>query len=480
MVFDCIIIGCGLIGASVSRYLSRYKGNILVLERHNDVGEETSSANSSIVHSGYDPKPGTLKAKFNVLGNKMMSQVSEELDVPFIRNGSLTVAFSTEETKTLYELKKRSEENGVECRIVETEELRKIEPNISSEAKMALLCPTAGIINPFLLNVGYIENAMDNGVKLRLNSEVVDIKYIDGLYHVYLKNGEELITKTIVNASGQMSDKIHSLLEEPRYKVIYRKGEYLLLDHFNANFVKHTLFMCPTKVGKGVLISPTTSYNYIIGPSNDESTINDTSTDSATFESLKDSAKKLIKNIPYVNVIREFAGVRANSSINDFIIEESSNFKGFFEAGGIMSPGLASSPAIGEYVSDLVASRLSLKKNDSFNPTIKKHKNLRNLGINGINELIKEDESFGRMICRCEKVSEGEIIDCIHRNAGATTVKGVKKRVRAGFGKCQGTFCQEEVVKILARELNTSIDKINYSEQGTNILKCSLKGNKHE
>ena len=172
MVFDCIIIGCGLIGASVSRYLSRYKGNILVLERHNDVGEETSSANSSIVHSGYDPKPGTLKAKFNVLGNKMMSQVSEELDVPFIRNGSLTVAFSIEEIKTLYELKKRSEENGVECRIVETEELRKIEPNISSEAKMALLCPTAGIINPFLLNVGYIENAMDNGVKLRLNSEV--------------------------------------------------------------------------------------------------------------------------------------------------------------------------------------------------------------------------------------------------------------------------------------------------------------------
>lgn len=480
MVFDCIIIGCGLIGASVSRYLSRYKGNILVLERHNDVGEETSSANSSIVHSGYDPKPGTLKAKFNVLGNKMMSQVSEELDVPFIRNGSLTVAFSTEEIKTLYELKKRSEENGVECRIVETEELRKIESNISSEAKMALLCPTAGIINPFLLNVGYIENAMDNGVKLRLNSEVVDIKYIDGLYHVYLKNGEELITKTIVNASGQMSDKIHSLLEEPRYKIIYRKGEYLLLDHFNANFVKHTLFMCPTKVGKGVLISPTTSYNYIIGPSNDESTINDTSTDSATFESLKDTAKKLIKNIPYVNVIREFAGVRANSSINDFIIEESSNFKGFFEAGGIMSPGLASSPAIGEYVSDLVASRLFLKKNDSFNPTIKKHKNLRNLGINGINELIKEDECFGRMICRCEKVSEGEIIDCIHRNAGATTVKGVKKRVRAGFGKCQGTFCQEEVVKILARELNTSIDKINYSEQGTNILKCSLKGNKHE
>ncbi len=213
MVFDCIIIGCGLIGASVSRYLSRYKGNILVLERHNDVGEETSSANSSIVHSGYDPKPGTLKAKFNVLGNKMMSQVSEELDVPFIRNGSLTVAFSTEEAKTLYELKKRSEENGVECRIVETEELRKIEPNISSEAKMALLCPTAGIINPFLLNVGYIENAMDNGVKLRLNSEVVDIKYIDGLYHVYLKNGEEYNNYLInaVNSKQEVSNYINEL-----------------------------------------------------------------------------------------------------------------------------------------------------------------------------------------------------------------------------------------------------------------------------
>ncbi len=480
MVFDCIIIGCGLIGASVSRYLSRYKGNILVLERHNDVGEETSSANSSIVHSGYDPKPNTLKAKFNVLGNKMMSQVSEELDVPFIRNGSLTVAFNDEEVETLNELEKRSHENNVECRIIDADELQKIEPNISSEAKKALLCPTSGIINPFLLNVGYIENAMDNGVKLRLNSEVVDIKYIDNLYHVILKNSEELITKTVVNASGQMSDKIHGLLEEPNYKIIYRKGEYILLDHFNANFVKHTLFMCPTKVGKGVLISPTTSFNYIIGPSNDETTINDTSTDSETFDSLKESAKKLIKNIPYINVVRQFAGVRANSSINDFIIEESSNFKGFFEVGGIMSPGLASSPAIGEYVSELVAKRLGLKKNDSYNPYIRKHKSMKNLGISGINELIKTDESFGRIICRCEKVSEGEIIDCIHRNCGATTVKGVKKRVRAGFGKCQGTFCQEEVVKILARELNTSIDKINYSEQDTNILKVSLKGKKDE
>ena len=261
MVFDCIVIGCGLIGASVSRYLSRYKGNILVLERHNDVGEETSSANSSIVHSGYDPKPGTLKAKFNVLGNKMMSQVSEELDVPFIRNGSLTVAFSTEEIKTLYELKKRSEENGVECRIVETEELRKIEPNISSEAKMALLCPTAGIINPFLLNVGYIENAMDNGVKLRLNSEVVDINEFDSVL-----NPEKILTASPVAERAQVSDaeisslfnKANTVLNQSVSQSVPSSGNGNLFDAMKAAQARNvTMNMPSTPIDTKDLSQPT-------------------------------------------------------------------------------------------------------------------------------------------------------------------------------------------------------------------------------
>lgn len=480
MIYDCIVIGCGLIGASVSRYLSKYNCSVLTLERHNDVGEETSSANSSIVHSGYDPKPHTLKAKFNRLGNLMMKQVCEELDVPYINNGSLTVAFSEEEIETLKELEVRSKANEVPCKIVYQDELREMEPNISSNALAALYCPTCGIVNPFLLNVGYMENAMDNGVELKLNTEVVDIKYINGIYHVFTKDGDKFECKVLINCTGQMSAKMHSILEKPNYDIIFRKGEYILLDHFDKNFIKHTLFMCPTKEGKGVLVSPTTSYDYIIGPSNDLTTINDTSTDSETFAFLKDSAKKLVTDIPYMNTIRQFAGVRANSSVGDFVIEESKNYPLFIEVGGIMSPGLASSPAIGEYVANMVKEKLNLKTKDSYNPLIRKHLNLASLGIDGFNNLIKENPDFGRIICRCEKISEGEIVDCIHRNCGATTVKGVKKRCRPGFGKCQGTFCQEEVIKILARELNKPIDSICYSEKGSEVLKYFAKGKDHE
>ena len=269
---------------------------------------------------------------------------------------------------------------------------------------------------------------------------------------------------------------IVEMLEKPTFRIIPRKGQYILLDHFSTTWVKHTLFMCPTKVGKGVLISPTTSFNYIVGPSNTSCELDDTATDVETFNYLKDTAKKLIPNIPYLNTIREFAGIRANNDIDDFIIKESDVNKGFIIVGGIMSPGLASSPAIGEYVSNLVKDILHLDVNEKFNPYVRPHYKLSNM--EQINSKIKEDPSFGKIVCRCEKVSEGQIVDAIRRNCGARTVKGVKKRTRSGFGKCQGTFCQAEVVKILARELNISQQEVCYSELGTNILKYEAKGEK--
>lgn len=474
--YDVIIIGAGVIGASCARYLSRFNGKVLVLEKHNDVGDETTNANSAIVHSGYDPLPTTLKAKFNVEGNKMMPNLCKELDVHFKKIGSLTVAFSKEEDETLVELLKRAEVNNVKARIVEHDELLKIEPNINSEATTALLCEDAGIVSPFNLCVNLMENAMDNGVKLKLNSEVTKIKKTGDFYKVYTKNNEIFEAKVVINCAGTYSDKITAMLEEPRYHIIPRKGEYILLDHFSSSWIKHTLFMCPTKVGKGVLISPTTSYNYIVGPSNTSCDLDDTSTDTNTFAYLKESAKKLVPNIPYIHTIREFAGVRANNSVDDFVIEESKINKGFITVGGIMSPGLASSPAIGKYVSELVKEELNLEENTNFNPTIRPHFKLND--INKVNETIKANPKFGKMICRCEKVSEGEIVDAIHRNCGAHTIKGVKKRTRAGFGKCQGTFCQSEVVKILARELNIKESEVLYSELGTNVLKYPSKGEK--
>ena len=474
--YDVIIIGAGVIGSFVARYLSQYNGKFLVLEKNNDVGDETTNANSAIVHSGYDPLPNTKKAYFNVLGNKMMGDVCKELDVHFIRNGSLTIGFNEEDHETLKALLKRAEENGVRARIIESEELHKLEPKLNKECLYALYCEDSGIVCPFELCVSAMENAMDNGVELALNKKVIGISKEDGLYKIVTEDNSIYYSKAVVNATGVYGDDVLSLIEKTDVHINPRKGEYILLDHFDSSWLKRTLFMCPTKVGKGVLVSPTTSSNYIIGPSNDLSTKEDVSTDSLTMQKLKETAKKLIGDIPYEYTIRTFAGTRANPDNDDFIIEESKINENFYNLIGIMSPGLASSPAIGEYAAKMIGEKLNLSKNSNFNPIVRPKLSLSKLGLTKYNELIKEHKEYGKVVCRCEKVTEGEIIDVIHRNCGATTVKGVKKRIRSGFGKCQGTFCQEEVIRILARELNLPLEDIKYSNKDSNILKTPSKG----
>lgn len=468
-IYDALIIGGGVIGCSIARYLSRFQGKFIVLEKHNDVGNETSSANSAIVHSGYDPKPGTLKAKFNVDGCKMMQELCEELDVPYFKTGSLTVALNDEDITTLRELKERGETNGVECRLLTREETIKIEPNINPQVKASLLCPAAGIVDPFNLTVSLMENAMDNGVQLALNQEVTGIKKIRDGYEVTTKDGNEYRTKVLINASGVHCEDVTRLLEEPDFKIIPTKGEYVLLDHFNPNYIKHTLFMCPTKVGKGVLVSPTTSFNYIVGPSAEVGEMDDTSLEKDVISVVKEKAKNLVLNIPYNHTVKGFVGIRANNDHNDFIIEDSRLNKNFINVSGIMSPGLASSPAIGLYISNLVRDKLDLVRNANFNARIKPHLTYEK-GTALFNKYIQKDPRYGHFICRCERVSEGQVIDVIHRNCGATTVKGVKKRTRAGFGKCQGGMCQEHVLQILARELNLDPKDVNFNANDTEIL----------
>ena len=479
-LYDVVIIGGGVIGTSIARFLTRYVAKIAVIEKNNDVGEETTSANSAIVHSGYDPKPGTRKAYFNVLGNKMFDKVSSELDFEFKRIGSLTIAFNEEDVITLENLKKRADENNVETRIIEKDELKKLEPNISDLAIKALYAPSAGIVSPFNMSINLMENAMDNGAKLFLNNKVIKINKKHNFYEVFTDTGLVFKGKTLINAAGVYSDNICALLEKPEFSITPRKGEYYVLDHFDNNFIHHTLFMCPTKVGKGVLVSPTTSFNYIIGPSNDESSKDDKSTDKNTLNNVLELGKKLVPSLNLVNNIRQFSGIRANPNTDDFIIEESKINPGFYNVAGIMSPGLASSLAIGEYVSDLVAKNMHLDKNLEYNPTIKKHYSIKKESFDEYAKIVKDNPLYGHFICRCEKVSEGEIVDAIHRNCGATTIKGIKRRLRPGFGKCQGTFCEEETLKILARELKKDISEIEYSGKGTNILVASYKGKKYE
>ena len=248
-IYDVIIIGGGVIGTAIARYLMRFDVRVLLLERHNDVGEEASGANSGIVHSGYDPKPGTKKAKFNVLGSKMMPEVAKELDLNFKQIGSLTLSFSEEDDQTLLDLKKRAEENGVDAKLLSKEEVLEIEPNLSKEIRGALLAPSAGIVSPFGLTVNLMENAMDNGAELLLNHEVIKIEKIHEFCRVFCKNGAVFDAKTVVDAAGTLADKVQEMIEKPSFKITPRKGEYFVLDHFNNDFIKHTIFMCPTKVG---------------------------------------------------------------------------------------------------------------------------------------------------------------------------------------------------------------------------------------
>ena len=471
MNYDVIIIGAGVVGAQIARRLSKYKLNILVLEKENDVGDGSSSANSAIIHSGYDPIPGTLKAKLNVLGNQMYDEICSDLDVEFKRIGSLTLSNSEEEDEILKELVLRAEQNNVEVKLINQEELRQIEPNVSKSARMALFAPTAGIINPFELVVALMENAVDNGVELKLSEEVINIKRENDLFTVYTSNNT-YYSNYIINASGLYSDKVNEMINPKSFTIIPTKGEYTVLDHFDNNYVKHTLFNVPSKKGKGVLVSPTTSNNYLVGPSSEVILEkDDTSCNYEILQNVKSKAYDLVDILRIDQQIKQFAGIRAVSDTKDFVIEETSYH--FINVAGIQSPGLASSPAIAVMVCDMIKNK---EEKENWNPKRRPLVRLNKMSFEERKEFVSNNPLFGKIICRCEKITEGEILDVINRSCGATTIKGVKKRIRPGFGKCQGGFCQSYVLDILSRELNKDKKTITYGKTGSYILKERTKG----
>lgn len=474
-MYDVVIIGAGVVGASVARELSKYKLKTLVVDRENDVGNVTSMANSAIVHSGYDPKPGTKKAFHNVRGNKLYDQIAKDLDVEFKRIGSLTCAINEEELEVIEHYLPRSEENGVEVKLLNKEETKALEPFISDNVIASLYAPSAGIINPFELTVALMENAMDNGVELRLNTEVIDIEKTNNGYVVKTNNGE-IETRVVINSAGLYSDKVARMLGIETFEIKPRKGEYFVLDHFKQPFVSHVIFPTPTAKGKGILVTPTTHGNYLVGPSSEwVDDKEDLSTDKLTLDAVRSKSSTLVSNIPFQYMIRQFSGLRATGSTGDFIIE---NHDGFVVLGGIESPGLASAPSIALEVVSLVGETLKLEETNTFNPTRRKVNRLASMSEEERNELIKKDSSYGRIVCRCESISEGEVVDAIRRNAGATTIKGVKKRCRPGFGKCQGGFCEPLIMEILSRELNKDPMDIKYDTNEAYILQSETKGGK--
>ena len=479
-MFDVVVIGAGIVGSLLARKLASYELSVAVLEKEPDVGNVTTMANSAIVHSGYDPVPGTLKAKLNVLGNKMYDQVCEELDVEMQRIGSLTVALYDEQLPLLEKLAERSKENGVPVKILSAEETLKLEPHLNPEVKGSLFAPTAGIVNPFTLSVHAMENAVDNGVKLFLEEKVVAIKKENGFYNVICESGNSYQSKVVINAAGIYSDEIHKMVEPIDYSLTPRKGEYFILDHYTDDLVKHTIFPLPSEKGKGILVTPSIGGTYLVGPSAEAMpSKDDVSTDKPTLDDVRRQALDMVPSIPFNQVIRTFAGSRPTPSTHDFIIGFAKNDNHFINLAGIESPGLVSAPAIAEYVTnEFVSKVLDLKPKANFNPYVKKRPNLAAMSVKERQDFIKKNPEYGQIICNCEKVSLGEILFEMNTSVPPKTIKAIKKRTRAGFGKCQGGFCQPLVLKLISEKFNIPLEKVLFQKAGSFVVPYKVKGGK--
>ena len=454
MKYDAVIIGAGVVGCAAARELSRYDLDILVIDRESDVCEGTSKANSAIIHAGFDAAPGTLKAKLNVQGNAMMDKLSVELDIPFRRSGAMVVCREESELAKLEELLERGKTNGVEgLKILERNEALELEPNLSDEVYAALYAPTSGIVCPFEMTLAFAENAYKNGAKFMLSAAVTGISRDEnGIFTVSTTKGA-VTAKCVINCAGVFSDKIHDMVCEPAFTITPRRGEYMLLDRNAGKTVNCTIFQLPTKMGKGILVSPTVHGNLLLGPTADDTEDReDTATTRDGLGSVRAKSALSVKNIPYGQVITSFAGLRAAGDTGDFIIREDDKVKGFIDAAGIESPGLTSAPAIALYIRDIVAGILPLKEKPDFDPIRKGIPKLASMPAEERAELIRKRPEYGQIVCRCEQISEGEILDSIERPLGASTLDGVKRRVRAGMGRCQAGFCSPKVIDMLAKK----------------------------
>jgi len=477
-MYDIAIIGGGVTGCSIARELSKYKFNTVILEKGTEVCQGATKANSAIVHGGYDAKEGTLKAKLNVKGNKMHTNLCYELNVEFKRIGSLVIAFDEEDMKTINTLYNRGIANGVEgLRIIKDKnEIKVLEPNINDKVIGVLFCESSGIVCPFDLNYALVENAIKNGVELKTEHHVINIEKKEDYFHIYTTK-ETIKSKYIINAAGVYADEINKMIGGNEYYIIPRKGEYRVLDKSESKNINHVLFQCPSSKGKGVLITPTVHNNVLLGPTAVEvDDKEDISVSDYSLEFISNSAKKVIPKIDVYKTITSFAGLRATPNTRDFMIFASNKCRGFINVGGIESPGLTAAPAIAEYVIEILKKEgLEFIKKEKFNPFREKAKQFRNMTKEEREEAIKINKKYNKIICKCEQVTEAEIIDAIHRPAGAKTIDGIKRRVRPGMGRCQGGFCGPRVVEILAKELNIPVEDVIKDKKNSKMILGKMK-----
>lgn len=468
-MYDVAIIGAGVVGAFVARELARYKLDIVVLEKESDVACGVTKANTAIVHSGYSPEPGTLKAELNIKASKNFEKYCEQLDVKFERIGSLVLTFDETGLDELLEKYERGQENGVEgLEIIDKDRALELEPGINQDMIKALYAPSTGIVDPWEFCIAAAENAVENGVELKLEYEVEDIKKQQDKFEIST-NKEQIHSKIIINCAGLYSDEINNMVTEPSFKIIPGRGQYYVLDREIRDSIKHVLFQ-KTEV-RGIIIAPTVHGNVLVGPNrNDLEDKTDLRTTREGLEFVKEASEIIKEDIPFDKTIKTFAGMRprpelivkdestgeailVDDGIQDFIIEELDEVRGFINVAGIKSPGLTCAPAIGEYVAEIIKNNFGdLESNNNFNPIRRKRIRFMELSEEEKNDLINKDSRYGNVVCRCENITEGEIVDAIHRKVGATTVDGIKRRLRPGMGKCQGSYCTPKVMDILVRE----------------------------
>ncbi len=475
-MYDIVIIGGGVVGGMIARELSRYELSICILEAENDVAMGATKANSAIVHAGFDAKEGSLKAKLNVLGSEMMKQVCEELGVKYKNNGSMVIGFNDEDKKMLEELYRRGAKNGVKgLELISGDEARRLEPQLSDNITCALRANTGAIVCPYELTVAAIGNAMDNGTELKTEFKVDKIEKTDSVYKIY-SSDRFVESKYVINAAGLYSDEIAALIGDNSFCVHPRRGEYILLDKECGGLLGHTVFRTPSKMGKGILITPTVDGNLLLGPTSvDMTDKSDKSTSDEGFEKIISQARENIKTLPMGKVITSFTGLRAVGDRGDFIIN--SPKKGFINLGGIESPGLTSAPAIAVTVCEMLEkSGLEMRQKPDFSPCREPMHKFRESSIEEKNAIILNDRSYGKIVCRCEGITEGEILRSIRTNPKPSDLDGVKRRTRAQMGRCQGGFCSPYIIELLAEEMGISEDSVTKCGGASKVILGRTKG----
>ena len=472
MNYDVGIIGAGVIGCAIARELSRYHVSACVIEKEEDVCCGTSKANSAIVHAGFDAAEGTLKTRLNVAGSRQMEQLSRELDFPYKRNGSLVVCTAEQDPALLQTLLERGIKNGVpDLKILNRTELLAMEPNIADNVTSALYAPTGAIVCPFQLTIALAENAFTNGISFFFDTTVKEIRKQTDFYEIETDR-RTIQARIVVNAAGVRADEFNNMVSSRKLHITARKGEYMLLDKTAGQHISHTVFQLPSRMGKGVLVTPTVHGNLLIGPTAaDVDDREETATTRDGLDSLGVKAAQSVKQLPLRQVITSFAGLRAQEDSDDFVIGEAEDAAGFINAAGVASPGLSAAPAIGRLVAEMIRDRLGLNKKEHFTAVRKGILCPQTLSLEARNRLILEQPAYGTVVCRCEMVTEGEIIDAIRRPLGARSLDGIKRRTRAGMGRCQAGFCTPKTMEILEREVPIPMSDITKSG-GRSYIVC--------